>query len=129
MLSRRPTRQRGTAVGGPLSSIVLSLLASAAATFLLRQALSAASRAGTEGQGGDQPPRPGGNVNVNVPVVVIVAGNRSGFRGRPAPPPPIFLPFLLARVLRAKRHSRSLTPPKPPKPPTPPTPPWQRSRR
>lgn len=98
-------RDTGFEVRGLLPSVLLSLLASAAATFLLRQLLSAASRGG-EGQG----PGPGGagSVNVNVPVIVItvIARNRMGGGPRGMMPPPFFLPFLIGRLIRAKRRAQ-----------------------
>jgi hypothetical protein len=100
---------------GLLPSAVLSLLASAAATYLLRQLLSAASPPGHEDQAGDGARYPASNVNVTVPVVVIVAGNRY-LRGRRGPPAAV-LPLLLARALRARRRS------------TAPQPPWRRRLR
>jgi hypothetical protein len=100
-------RERTSTIEGILPSLLLSLLASAAATFLLRQILSTASRTGGDEQEGGQPRGSGGSVNVNVPVIVvtIVARNRWGFGRRPSPPP-FFLPFMLARAIRKKRGAR-----------------------
>jgi hypothetical protein len=101
------TRQRRVSeVGGVMPSVLLSLLASAAATYLLRQLLSTATRATKEGQEGESGGRPAGNVNVPVVIITIVARNRWAI-GRRGGPPPYFLPFLLARVIRAKRRARS----------------------
>jgi hypothetical protein len=102
-------RQRGTVVSisGVIPSLVLSLLASAAATYLLRRFLSTETGAGGANQEAGQGRPPAGNVSVAVPVIVLtftnVSGNRLGV-GRRGMPPPFFLPFLLARVLRKKQQ-------------------------
>jgi hypothetical protein len=102
-------RQRGAGarISGVIPSLVLSLLASAAATYLLRRFLSTEAGAGGESQEAGQGQPPAGNVSVAVPVIVLtfVSGNRIGI-GRRGMPPPFFLPFLLARVLRKKQQKR-----------------------
>jgi hypothetical protein len=94
---------------GVVPSLVLSLLASAAATYLLRRFLSTEAGAGGTGQESGPGRAPSGNVQVQVPVIVltltIVSRNRLGI-GRRGMPPPFFLPFLLARALRKKRQQR-----------------------
>jgi hypothetical protein len=100
-------RTKGPDLSWLLSSVLLSLLASAAATFLLRQFVSAATRPGGGGQEGEPGRGNQGNVNVTVPVIVVTvgSGNRSMI-GRRGMPPPFFLPFLVARIIRAKRRGR-----------------------
>jgi hypothetical protein len=102
-------RETPVMVSGGVSSLVLSLLASAAATYLARRFLSTETAAGgTDPEAGEgQAPR--GNVQVQVPVIVltvtVMSGNRLGI-GRRGMPPPFFLPFLLARLLRKKRQQQ-----------------------
>jgi hypothetical protein len=100
-------RGSGLAVSGLVPSLLLSLVASAAATYLLRRLLATEGRAQGQNQESEQGPRTCRSVNVNVPVVVItiVARNRWAM-GRRRGPPPFLLPLLLARVLRAKRRAR-----------------------
>lgn len=110
MVDLRHQRGSGVIISGVVPSLVLSLLASAAATYLLRRLLSTEPGAG----GTTQEPAPGrppsGNVSVAVPVIVpvvtIVSGNRAVL-GRRGLPPPFFLPFLLARLVQKKRQKRS----------------------
>ena len=100
-------RRTGVTIGGLVPSLVLSLLASAAATYLLRQLLSTNTGMGrTNGPEEGQPS--GGNVTVAVPVVVltIVSGNRWAIGRRGGMPPPFFLPFLVARLIRKKRQQQ-----------------------
>lgn len=101
-------REPGLVISGVVPSLVLSLLASAAASYLLRRLLSTETQAGGPQQESGQRRAPSGNVGVVVPVIVltIVSGNRwsIGPRGMP---PPFFLPFLIARVIRKRRQKRA----------------------
>jgi hypothetical protein len=96
-------------IGGVIPSLVLSLLASVAATYLLRRFLSTETGAGGTDQETEEDRAPRGNVSVAVPVIVltltIVSRNQMGI-GRRGMPPPFFLPFLLARVLGLKQQKR-----------------------
>jgi hypothetical protein len=66
-----------TALTQTLGSIVLSILASAAATFMLRQILSASS-APPGGEAGQREPSGGDNVNVTVVIMPISFGGNVG---------------------------------------------------